>query len=320
MAHRILQMQSIFRRFVHEKPERISWFTGMCVEIILVPVVMSLGAGMPVPFAPFAAPSTAPSATVEAALPDTAALRSGEARLTLKNRANNRAWTSDMPLTALREVQAQNTGVEDTTKGPQHVAAAYFEAFQARDWTQCASLMHPDALQRLKDVLVEAVAEDSSSGISDALYGKGTPREVIRFAPPEELYAKMLATVYRNAPAATRVLDRLSTRILGHVVETDRLVHVVVRTSVAVRPPPGAASTATEPGTTDSSTTDSSTTGRSDPNRTAPESATLPVSDPASALTQVEVISVRRSEDTWRLDLTADIRDIARAVQRPPER
>jgi len=279
---------------------------GMSVEIILVPVVMSLGAGMPVPSAPFAAPSTAPSATVEAAPPDTAALRSAGARLTLKNRA----WTSDIPLTAVREVQTQNTGIEDTTKGPQHVAAAYFEAFQARDWPRCASLMHPDALQRLKDVLVEAVAEDSSSGIPDALYGKGTPREVIRFAPPEELYAKMLATVYRNAPAATRVLDRLSSRILGHVVETDRLVHVVVRTSVAVRPPPDAASTAT----------DSSTTGRSDPNRTAPESATLPVSDPASALTQVEVVSVRRSEDTWRLDLTADIRDIARAVQRPPER
>lgn len=293
----------------------------MCVEIILIPVVMSLVAAMPVPFAPFTVPSTAASATVEAAPPDTAALRFAGARLTLKNRA----LTSDMLLTALRGVQAQNTGGEDTTKGPQHVAAAYFEAFQARDWPRCASLMHPDALQRLKDVLVEAVAEDSSSGIPDALYGQGTPREVIRFAPPEELYAKMLATVYRNAPAATGVLDRLSTRILGHVVETNRLVHVVVRTSVAARPPPGAASTTTDPGTTDSSTTDSSTTdssatGRSDPNRTAPESATLPVSDPASALTQVEVVSVRRSEDTWRLDQTVDIRDIARAVQRPSER
>jgi len=288
----------------------------MCVEIILVPVVMSLVAAMPVPFAPFTVPSTAASATVEAAPPDTAALRFAGARLTLKNRA----LTSDMLLTALRRVQAQNTGGEDTTKGPQHVAAAYFEAFQARDWPRCASLMHPDALQRLKDVLVEAVAEDSSSGIPDALYGQGTPREVIRFAPPEELYAKMLGTVYRNAPAATGVLDRLSTRILGHVVETNRLVHVVVRTSVAARPPPGAASTATDPGTTDSSTTDSSATGRSDPNRTAPESATLPVSDPASALTQVEVVSVRRSEDTWRLDQTVDIRDIARAVQRPSER
>jgi len=311
MANRILQMQSISRRFVHRKPRRTSWFTGLWVEIILVPVVMSLVAGMPVPFAPSTAPSTAPSATVEAAPPDTAALRSAGARLTLKTRA----LTSDMPLTALRGVQTQNTGGEDTTKGPQHVASAYFEAFQARDWPRCASLMHPDALQRLKDVLVEAVAEDSSSGIPDALYGKGTPQEVIRFAPPEELYAKMLATVYRNAPAATGVLDRLSTRILGHVVETDHLVHVVVRTSVGVRPPPGAESTATEP-----VTTDSSTTGRSDPNRTAPESATLPVSNPASALTQVEVVSVRKSEDTWRLDLTADIRDIARAVQRPPER
>lgn len=121
----------------------------------------------------------------------------------------------------------------DTSRGPEQVVAAYLEAFRQKQWTRCANLMHPGALQALKDALVDAVAEDSTSGLPGALYGDGAPRETIRFAPPHELYARMLQVVYERTPEAKRVLDGFSARVLGSVHESDRLTHVIARTSVS---------------------------------------------------------------------------------------
>lgn len=158
--------------------------------------------------------------------------------------------------------------VADSLDSPSDVAEAYIDAFQQKEWMRCADLMHPDALQSLKEVLVEAVTSDSLSGLPGALYGTGAPRETIRFAPPEELYARMLKVVYRRAPEASDVLDGFSARILGEVIETDRLVHVVARTNVR-----GAAN-----------------------------------------VTQVEVFTVQKFQNTWRMNLTTDIQDIGRRI------
>jgi hypothetical protein len=157
----------------------------------------------------------------------------------------------------------------DSLDGPSDVAAAYIDAFQQKKWTRCADLMHPEALQSLKDVLVEAVAADSLSGLPAALYGDGTPPETIRFAPPEELYARMLAVVYQRAPEARDVLDGFSAEVLGEVQETDRLVHVVARTNVRG----------------------------------------------ASDVTQVEVFTVQKFRNTWRMNLTTDIQNIGRWME-----
>ncbi len=172
-----------------------------------------------------------------------------------------------IPLMA-SESHSRATPVADSLDGPSDVAAAYIEAFQQKKWTRCADLMHPEALQSLKDVLVDAVASDSLSGLPDALYGDGTPPETIRFAPPKELYARMLKVVYQRAPEAKEVLDGFSARILGEVQETDRLVHVVARTKVRG----------------------------------------------ASDVTQVEVFTVQKLRNTWRMNLTTDIRDIGRQI------
>jgi hypothetical protein len=166
------------------------------------------------------------------------------------------------------ESHGRTAPVADSLDGPSDVAAAYIEAFQQRKWTRCADLMHPEALQSLKDVLVKAVASDSLSGLPDALYGNGTPPETIRFAPPEELYARMLEVVYQRAPEASDVLDGFSAQVLGEVQETDRLVHVVARTNVRG----------------------------------------------VSEVTQVEVFTVQKFRDTWRMNLTTDIQDIGRRI------
>jgi len=163
----------------------------------------------------------------------------------------------------------------DSLNEPEAVVSAYLEAFQRTEWTTCADLMHPEALQSLKDVILETVRSDSSSGIPDALYGDGTPPETIRFAPPAELYARMLGAVYDASPGASTVLEGFSASVIGHVREGDAQVHVVVRTNVAPN-------------------------GR----------------DRVVGLSQVEVMSVQRHADTWRLRLTPDVQDVARAVRR----
>jgi hypothetical protein len=171
----------------------------------------------------------------------------------------------------------------DSLDGPDAVAAAYLNAFRRTEWARCAELMHPDALQSLKDVLIEAVETGRGSGIPDALYGDNTPPETIRYAPPAELYARMLRVVYRRTEPAAQVLDGMSAEILGHVRESDRLVHVVARTRVASAP---------------------DTTGT-----TTRASSTRP------ALSQVEVLTLERHQSTWRLRLTTDIKNVARAVR-----
>ncbi|PEN14054.1 hypothetical protein CRI94_08415 [Longibacter salinarum] len=173
-------------------------------------------------------------------------------------------------------IAEEDAVASDSLDGPEAVAAAYLDAFRRTDWEGCARLMHPDALQALKDVLIRAAEADSSSGIPDALYGDNTPRETIRFAPPAELYARMLRVVYQKSPQATEVLDGLSSKVIGHVDETDTLVHVIARTHVD---------------------------GRSGDER-------------GQALSQIEVFSLERYQESWRLRLTTDVKNVARAVQK----
>lgn len=180
-------------------------------------------------------------------------------------------------LVAARSPAAAGTGIDrvqavdsraDTARGPEQVVAAYLDAFQRKEWSRCADLMHPGALQVLKDALIDAVEQDATSGLPAALYGDGAPRETIRFAPPEELYARMLEVVYERTPEAKGVLDGFSARVIGRVNESDRLTHVIARTSVS--------------GTSD--------------------------------ITQVDVFSVQKTEDGWRMRLTTDIKDVAGAI------
>ena len=128
-------------------------------------------------------------------------------------------WTLSVPLVVAVVVAliipggtaGATTPAADSLDSPSGVAQAYIDAFQQKEWRRCADLMHPDALQSLKDVLVEAVASDSLSGLPGALYGTGAPRETIQFAPPEELYARMLEG---RLPACARG-ERRAGRLLG---------------------------------------------------------------------------------------------------------
>lgn len=118
--------------------------------------------------------------------------------------------------------------VADTVQTPGAVVGRYLSAFRAAEWKRCAALMHPKALQGLKDVLAEA--SDSSAHLAEALYGKGAPRETIRYAPPQELYGRFLAVVHEQVPRQQRLLQSINAHILGTVAESDSLAHVVVRT------------------------------------------------------------------------------------------
>ena len=115
------------------------------------------------------------------------------------------------------------------TSTPESITEGFNESFNALDFDRTAGLMHPRALQEIKDLLVEMAALDSTTAF---LFtgGNSAPSSM---SPADAFAAFMTATVgmqrgVREALSATVVTP------LGHVVEADTLAHVVTRTRVSM--------------------------------------------------------------------------------------
>lgn len=158
---------------------------------------------------------------------------------------------------------------QDTT--PEAVAARYLSAMQAGDWTGMAAVMHPDALQQLRELMdplfTSTVPE--AEAFRQQFLGVRTAAEAAALSDTTVFTNFVRGLNARNPPAA-QALSEARIEQIGHVTEGTDVAHVVYR-------------------------------------------ATLDVE--GMSVTNVSVMTLKRSGDGWGVLLTGDYSSLATALR-----
>jgi len=143
------------------------------------------------------------------------------------------------------------------------------------DWDEYAELMHPEALQDFKDLLVsvlEATGETDRAtqmGLVSFFDGARDAEAVIALEP-EELFAAFMRGVVSQSPQMREAFAGVDFEIIGTVYEGNDLAHVVYRMQMSLE---------------------------------------------GLDMTQVDVVSLRRSGTDWRMLLTGEFEGLAEQLK-----
>lgn len=112
---------------------------------------------------------------------------------------------------------------------PEQVLQRYYDTFRAGDYAANAALMHPDALEDMREMLLGLTAAPGATDDPEfqEMFGVRTADE-LRALPQTELFARMLRSQLDN-PDMREILGNAQVTVLGHVMEGDSTAHVVYR-------------------------------------------------------------------------------------------
>lgn len=112
---------------------------------------------------------------------------------------------------------------------PEQVVQRYYDTFRTGDYAANAALMHPEALEQMKETLTGLAAMPGAT--EDAAF-----REMFGVASIQELRALPAATLFERMlrsqlddPDMRQILSGAQVTVLGHVMEGDTTAHVVYR-------------------------------------------------------------------------------------------
>lgn len=89
------------------------------------------------------------------------------------------------------------------------------DAVRRNDWPAAARLMHPDALQQLRNLFQPFLAMPDMGELGPELFG--TPNADLAATPDTVLYARFLGKVMAQLPGMDRALQGATITPLGHV-------------------------------------------------------------------------------------------------------
>jgi hypothetical protein len=161
---------------------------------------------------------------------------------------------------------------------PEAVAQQYVEAMRASDWNKGALLMHPNALKTVRGMVEPIVATAKTEKEKDqlkGLFGVSSQAELAQLSDAE-VFAKFMGSVTNLIPNMNSMLNSSSMQIIGKVGETADVQHLVYRMSLKIE----------LPGVT---------------NESVP-------------FTKLEVMTLRRFEKSWRLELNGDMEAMMKAM------
>jgi ketosteroid isomerase-like protein len=125
---------------------------------------------------------------------------------------------------------APSLAAQDT---PEQVVARYFDTFRSGDYAGNVALMHPDALDELKETMGGLVA---LAGTEDEefreMFGVASMEEFNRLSSAQ-MFERMLRWQL-DQPEMRELLSSARTVVLGHVMEGDTTAHVVYRMRMGV--------------------------------------------------------------------------------------
>lgn len=166
---------------------------------------------------------------------------------------------------------------------PEETARAYMSAMRSGEMETVALYMHPSALQKFKDILVQFAARMEEIGAADDPKSSSAIRVLfgdigvkgVKDAEPRELFVRFLSVIQKAAPVMRQVLADSTYEFVGHVDESGNQTHVVYRATL-------------------------STAG--------------------AEVTKMEVLTLRREGEQWGVMLTGDIENLATGLSREFEK
>lgn len=125
---------------------------------------------------------------------------------------------------------APRLAAQDT---PEQVVARYFDTFRTGDYAGNVALMHPEALEELKETMagLVALAGTEDEGFRE-MFGVASMEEFNRLTSAQ-LFERMLRSQL-DQPEMRELLSGAQTVVLGHVMEGDTTAHVVYRMRMGV--------------------------------------------------------------------------------------
>jgi hypothetical protein len=117
---------------------------------------------------------------------------------------------------------------------PETVARRYFESMRSGDWPTCALLMHPEALAQFKSIFTEIAVADKTGEMVKQLFGVQSAQDLQKLAA-EIMFERFFRNLTEKAPQMTAAFRAMRATMIGHVNETDDLVHVVYRLNTALQ-------------------------------------------------------------------------------------
>lgn len=126
-------------------------------------------------------------------------------------------------LLAARPAAAQAT--------PEALAERYFQTMRAGDWKANAALMHPEALESFRSMLIPILEIDESGEVARML-GVANNDAVAKLAPAA-FYEHFLTGMMGQQAELKTILAGSEADIVGHVMEGDT-AHVVYRMNMEI--------------------------------------------------------------------------------------
>lgn len=117
---------------------------------------------------------------------------------------------------------------------PEQVMQRYYDTFRTGDYAANVALMHPEALQSMKETLAGLAAMPGAQEAPEfaQMFGVSTTEEFNQLAPAA-LFERILRTQLEQ-PEMREILSNAQVNVLGHVMEGDSLAHVVYRMRMGV--------------------------------------------------------------------------------------
>jgi hypothetical protein len=164
---------------------------------------------------------------------------------------------------------------------PEAVAKVYVEATLAGDWAKAASFMHPDSLAQFRKLFEPIFANEKAAKMAGMLFGVNSRAEFDQLSDAqafEKLIGSLISGIGGAIPGFDKLLSKASFNIIGQIAETPDIVHLLYRTQVPLDDI---------------------------------QIKNAPAFTKNVTITKLEVMTLKRYENTWRLTLSSEIEGMA---------
>jgi len=156
---------------------------------------------------------------------------------------------------------------------PEAVAKAFVAATQTADWAKAASFMHPDSLAQFKKLFEPLFANEKSAKLVGELFGVKSRAEFDQ-SNGAQIFEKFMSGITGLIPGFDKLMSKASFDIIGQISETPELVHLLYRTRAPLDDM---------------------------------QSKDAPDRFKNVTFSKLEVMTLKRHENTWRLALSGEV-------------
>lgn len=126
---------------------------------------------------------------------------------------------------------AAATGAVDTST-PEASTEALVVSMRASDWSGMADLMHPDALEELREMFLPLLRDEDLGAFRQEIFGIEGAEEASAL-DGRQIYEGFISFALTADPTMTAALQTVDADVIGHVMEGDT-AHVVYRLDMNV--------------------------------------------------------------------------------------